>query len=474
MVAGVFGQAVLFDPRGGAARRVDAVGENVVDALAGELSRCRSAGVRFGRGEGVIQIEISGIEQSLNDATGNSIAIFNPLPTGVGLTAKGVDPLAGCIGVEVAEQEVGLLFIAMGRKQIEDDLQFPFTHHLILLQRVRMKVEDAEGPFMTGRIDHHGFKQSAGQPSLQRGMIDRRANGEAAQERDGVTGGGGLNPVHLQPAGDALKNDVVVGLDQGDDIGPLGFDHLGQGIGSSFAAVENVVADDSHGFYRTHRMIRPAQTTQSIRSTPFACLRGRGSASHQQSISFFWNAGLPIVALYPAGVTTSAYGTLSNPHDTEDVQQEATEMSHARIGELLGQMVKLSGHDVEEILQEQSVTRWRFGDIALSWGLCRPEHIWRAWCQQIGDNAPRVNMSEIGVDAQATAYLPRSLALQYQVVPLRMIGDDLVLAAADEAIGTALRAVPSLTRMKLKFVVADADEVREAIERYYPALHAAG
>lgn len=149
-------------------------------------------------------------------------------------------------------------------------------------------------------------------------------------------------------------------------------------------------------------------------------------------------------------------------------------MSHARIGELLGQMVKLSGHDVEEILQEQSVTRWRFGDIALSWGLCRPEHIWRAWCEQIGDDAPRINMREIGVDAQATAYLPRSLAMQYQVIPLRMFGDELVLAATESAVQPALRAIPSAIQMKLKFVVADAHEVQEAIERYYPALHAAG
>jgi type IV pilus assembly protein PilB len=149
-------------------------------------------------------------------------------------------------------------------------------------------------------------------------------------------------------------------------------------------------------------------------------------------------------------------------------------MSHARIGELLGQMVKLSGHDVEEILQEQSVTHSRFGDIALSWGLCRPEHIWRAWCQQIGDATPHVNVREIGVDAQATAYLPRSIARQYQVIPLRMIGHELLLAAAEDTLPAALRDIPSAVHMKRKFVVADAGDVREAIDRYYPPLTAAG
>jgi type IV pilus assembly protein PilB len=149
-------------------------------------------------------------------------------------------------------------------------------------------------------------------------------------------------------------------------------------------------------------------------------------------------------------------------------------MSHARIGELLGRMVKLTGHDVEEILQEQSVTRWRFGDIALSWGLCQPEHIWRAWRQQLGEAHQRVDVRTIGVDAQATAYLSPSLAWQYQVVPLRLIGDELLVAVADQSAERAMRELPSSCELKLKFVLADPEQVREAIEQYYPAMHAAG
>ena len=38
----------------------------------------------------------------------------------------------------------------------------------------------------------------------------------------------------------------------------------------------------------------------------------------------------------------------------------------ARMGELLSRMVPLSGHDVEEILEEQNSNRRKFGEIALS------------------------------------------------------------------------------------------------------------
>src|SRR5439155_13147358 len=77
----------------------------------------------------------------------------------------------------------------------------------------------------------------------------------------------------------------------------------------------------------------------------------------------------------------------------------------ARFGELLSRMVPLSGHDVEEILQEQNANRRRFGEIALAWGLCRPEHVWDAWAQQNADGNELVDLEQIGIDAQAAAML---------------------------------------------------------------------
>ena len=67
-------------------------------------------------------------------------------------------------------------------------------------------------------------------------------------------------------------------------------------------------------------------------------------------------------------------------------------MNRMRIGELLGQMGKLSGHDIDEILQEQSATGHRFGDIALTWGLVQPEHIWTAWCSQLQGKTDPVDL----------------------------------------------------------------------------------
>src|SRR5271168_4651622 len=106
-------------------------------------------------------------------------------------------------------------------------------------------------------------------------------------------------------------------------------------------------------------------------------------------------------------------------------------MSRIRIGELLGKMGKLSGHDIDEILQEQSATGHRFGDIALTWGMVQPEHIWLAWCDQLQETAERVDLDSFGIDAQATTRVPAELARRLHAMPIRLTEDQLIFAVSD-------------------------------------------
>src|SRR5262249_32290829 len=103
-------------------------------------------------------------------------------------------------------------------------------------------------------------------------------------------------------------------------------------------------------------------------------------------------------------------------------------MGPARIGQLLSKLVKITNHDIEEVLQEQAGSHQRFGDIALAWGLCRPEHVWQAWSEQVSDSLRTIDLDKIGVDTQAIAYLPRELAEHFCAMPIRMFGDTLVVA----------------------------------------------
>jgi hypothetical protein len=149
-------------------------------------------------------------------------------------------------------------------------------------------------------------------------------------------------------------------------------------------------------------------------------------------------------------------------------------MSHARIGELLSRIVPLSDHDVHEILEEQSSNRRRFGEIALSWGLCRPEHVWDAWCQQSSQEGETLDLNRIGIDARAATLLSAEAARRMGAIPIRVTDDVALVAMAHEASDVETRELSSVLHRKLKFARADHHQVLEMIERYYPPISAAG
>jgi hypothetical protein len=140
----------------------------------------------------------------------------------------------------------------------------------------------------------------------------------------------------------------------------------------------------------------------------------------------------------------------------------------ARMGELLSRMVPLSGHDVEEILQEQSNNRRKFGEIALSWGLCRPEHVWDAWCQQSADGTEVVDLEKIGIDTQAAALLTGDVARELSVIPVRVSSDAVLLAIAETPSEDTSKSLTDALHRRIKFVRANPEQLRAMIELYYP------
>lgn len=151
-------------------------------------------------------------------------------------------------------------------------------------------------------------------------------------------------------------------------------------------------------------------------------------------------------------------------------------MSSTLFGQCLGRVVTLSAHDVSEILEHQAATRRKFGEIALAWGLCRPQHVWQAWWDQLSQQqAPQVDLTKIGVDAQAVTSVPTALAHQFGVVPLRCFQDQLVVATTEHALPHARSDLPRLLGKQVKFVVAEGKQLDDAIAAYYPApLRTAG
>jgi hypothetical protein len=142
-------------------------------------------------------------------------------------------------------------------------------------------------------------------------------------------------------------------------------------------------------------------------------------------------------------------------------------MSTARFGELLGRLVPLSDQDVSEILEEQTMSHRRFGQIAMSWGLCRAEHVWRAWCDQLASGPERVDLGMIGIDTQALGHLSGKLAREFGVVPVRTLGERVILAVSPETLDRAAELLPGLMGKHVQFVLADAEQIAHAITVRY-------
>lgn len=142
-------------------------------------------------------------------------------------------------------------------------------------------------------------------------------------------------------------------------------------------------------------------------------------------------------------------------------------MSRRRIGEILEQIVPLSGHDIEEILQEKRAKKCRFGEAALSLGLAQPEHVLSAWSTQLNHEIHHIDLDHVGVDMQAVSLLPREAARKFGAVPIRLSDDEILIATTELCFEQASNGLPALLHRKVKFVLADPDQIQRAIVRYY-------
>ena len=143
-------------------------------------------------------------------------------------------------------------------------------------------------------------------------------------------------------------------------------------------------------------------------------------------------------------------------------------MSRLRIGKVLQQMGKLSSHDIDEILQEQlsGSSKRSFGEIALTWGLCLPEHIWKAWSNQLSDGFDTVDLTTFGIDAQAVCQLSQSLSQQHSAIGIRLLDDVLIIAISDLQSISHFAHLHHTIKQRIKYVLADKMQIQDMLARY--------
>ncbi|HEV8378089.1 MAG TPA: hypothetical protein VGP99_04510 [Tepidisphaeraceae bacterium] len=143
-------------------------------------------------------------------------------------------------------------------------------------------------------------------------------------------------------------------------------------------------------------------------------------------------------------------------------------MRRPLIGQVLSRMGKLSSIDIDEILEQQAVNHRRFGEIAVSWGLCEPVDLCEAWCVQFTEGVEAADLASGPVDSRLILSLPAELARQLHIVPLVSIADQMVVAAAQPVDGDQWMAILEATGMDVRFVLAEPQVIEAALDVYYP------
>ena len=139
----------------------------------------------------------------------------------------------------------------------------------------------------------------------------------------------------------------------------------------------------------------------------------------------------------------------------------------ARIGQILSESVPLSEHDVEEILNEQKSTRQRFGDAALALGKARPDQVWDAWLAQLREQP--LDLTRFWPDPAAVSCVTSELALQFTFVPMRIRGNQLVVACGSDLSADAKWKIEHTCGVRLFVASAPPTAVMQALARLYPA-----
>ncbi len=142
---------------------------------------------------------------------------------------------------------------------------------------------------------------------------------------------------------------------------------------------------------------------------------------------------------------------------------------HHKIGQLLSQIVPLSDHDVEDILQEQKSTRQRFGDAAMALGMVQPEHIWKAWIRQLEEGDAEIDLDQTGVDTQALHHVPATVVRHLRLIPVRVSDHEIVLASDRRLDDITRQQVQKQIAERAIFVLASPTQVERAIARHYPS-----
>jgi type IV pilus assembly protein PilB len=120
---------------------------------------------------------------------------------------------------------------------------------------------------------------------------------------------------------------------------------------------------------------------------------------------------------------------------------------------------------LDTAVAESKATKRRIGEILLERGWLFENELARALAEQSG--LDYVDLVAQGVDPVAAALLPADFAHRYFVVPVRFVGDRILLAAAEPA-DADVKVLETLLQRSVVLAVAERTAIRGAWRHVFP------
>jgi type IV pilus assembly protein PilB len=135
-----------------------------------------------------------------------------------------------------------------------------------------------------------------------------------------------------------------------------------------------------------------------------------------------------------------------------------------QLGQILIELGYITAAQLETALEEHRKTPKSLGRVLIDLGMIRESDLVRALAEQVG--LEFVDLSEFQVDAVSTALLPEALARRYRALPIGERDGRLLVAMSDPANVYALDDIRTITGRDVLPVVATANDVEAAIQKF--------
>ena len=140
-------------------------------------------------------------------------------------------------------------------------------------------------------------------------------------------------------------------------------------------------------------------------------------------------------------------------------------MAYMRLGDLLTSVGAITPDQLQHALEVQKTSHKRLGAVLIDEGIITEQQLIDTLTMQLGIDF--IDLSKVHIPMELAHVLPKSIAKRHEVVPVRLVKDELVLAMADPLNFVAIEDVRAATRKRVVPQIATTEAVDRAIAALY-------